>query len=160
MLEGTHTVWQTQGSGDEPPINTPCESVRSAFSYTVSGTTSSPVILFCSSFLLNAYIHSLLAYGLFASLLDLVKPELFSVHVLSLLSRSPTSHIPPSLHLWLAPCITPQTCRALKLTTQGARKIVGTMKNAALCQQNSFDFWLKIREIWSDTCIDIFNGKV
>lgn len=74
--------------------------------------------------------------------------------------QSPTSHVPPSLHLWLAPCITPQTCRALKLTTQGARKIVGTMKNAALCQQNSFDFWLKIREIWCDTCIDIFNGKV
>lgn len=60
----------------------------------------------------------------------LVKQEWFTMQTIPQLPSS-ISHqsllsslIIAQLHLWLVPCITPQTCRALKLTTQGARKNV------------------------------------
>lgn len=67
----------TGSLGDESPINTLCESVRSAFSYTVSGTTSSLVILFVLPFNRTLYSHTALLYFfLFLLLMALVKQDL------------------------------------------------------------------------------------
>lgn len=158
---GRHTA----ALGDESPINTPCESVRSAFSYTVSGTTSSPVILFALPFYRTSIFTHCVAVQVTYLCIGLSKARVVyhaNHPTAPFLSLSPVTSVLPD-H-----CIAPSVAGALYNPTnlQGSeahnpgseKKCVGAIKNVALSQQNSFDFWLKIiGSLWSDTQNNILH---
>lgn len=102
---GRHTA----ALGDESPINTPCESVRSAFSYTVSGTTSGPVILFALPFYrASAFTHCVALRRSLICASALVKQESYAMHAClpshTSFTQSLTSHFCPACSLHSSIC--------------------------------------------------------